>query len=237
MLITMSARLFALLLVVSGAACADEASIKKAVESKLQGTKVESVSKAPMPGWYEVTFDGQMIYVDADAKFIMAGSLIDLNSMQNLTEERKRKMSAVKWDTLPLDLAVKTVKGNGKRQLAYFADPNCGYCKQFEKDLAQVNDLTVYLFLFPILTPNSTDKAKAVWCSKDRSKAWNDMIHHGQNPMNPGTCDTPIERIAQLAKKLGVTGTPSLYFQNGQKVGGAVPLAQLEKLLDSGGPQ
>ena len=207
-----------------------EAIIKRTLESRLSGTKIEAVAKTPYLGLYEVRLDGEILYTDEKLNYIFSGNIIDAKSMQNLTEKRLRELTAVKWENLPLDAAVKTVRGNGKRTLAVFSDPNCPYCKRFEKDLAKVDDVTIYTFLYPILSQDSHEKANAVWCSADKSKAWSELMLNGTVPA-AAHCDTPIEKNLALGRKYRVTGTPTLIFANGERVPGAIPQAQLEKLL------
>jgi thiol:disulfide interchange protein DsbC len=211
-----------------------EAIIKRTLEGRLGGVKVDAVAKTPYLGLYEVRMDSEIIYTDEKMNYIFSGNIIDAKNMQNLTEKRLRDLSSIKWDNLPLDTAVKTVRGNGKRVLAVFSDPNCPYCKRFEKDLARINDITVYTFLYPILSQDSTDKSKAVWCSADKSKAWNDLMVNGTAPA-AARCDTPIEKNLELGRKHRVSGTPTLFFANGERVSGAVPQDQLEKLLADNG--
>jgi len=215
----------------SGAVHANEALVKKAVEAKLEGAKIDSVTKTPYLGLYEVRFEGQLVYTDEKVSYIFAGNIIDGKTMQNLTQERLRKLSVIKFSDLPLEQSVKIVRGNGRREIAYFSDPNCGYCKRFEKDLASMTDITVYTFLYPILSPDSVAKAKAVWCSSDRVKTWNDMMLNGITPAGNGTCDTPIEKTLALGQKLNVTGTPTIFLKSGERIPGAIPVAQLEKAL------
>ena len=207
-----------------------EAIIKRTLEGRLGGVKVDAVAKTPYLGLYEVRLDNEILYTDEKMNYIFSGNIIDGKSMQNLTEKRVRELTAIKWENLPLDAAVKTVRGNGKRMLAVFSDPNCPYCKRFEKDLANVDDITIYTFLYPILSEDSNVKAKAVWCSADRSKAWSALMLNGTVPA-AARCDTPIENNLALARKYHITGTPTLVFANGERVPGAIPQAQLEKLL------
>ena len=207
-----------------------EAIIKRTLEGRLGGVKVDAVAKTPYLGLYEVRLDNEILYTDEKMNYIFSGNIIDGKSMQNLTEKRVRELTAIKWENLPLDAAVKTVRGNGKRMLAVFSDPNCPYCKRFEKDLANVDDITIYTFLYPILSEDSNVKAKAVWCSADRSKAWSALMLNGTVPA-AARCDTPIENNLALARKYHITGTPTLVFANGERVPGAIPQAQLEKLF------
>jgi thiol:disulfide interchange protein DsbC len=211
-----------------------EAVIKRAIESRLSGAKVDAVTKTPYLGLYEVRMENEIIYTDEKISYIFTGNIIDARNMQNLTEKRLRDLTAIKWESLPLDTAVKTVRGNGKRTLAVFSDPNCPYCKRFEKDLAKINDITIYTFLYPILSQDSRDKSKGVWCSADRSKAWNDLMLEGTAPAT-ARCDTPIEKTLELGRKYRINGTPTLVFANGERVPGAIPQAQLEKLLAENG--
>lgn len=208
----------------------NEAIIKRTVESRLGGVKVEAVAKTPYLGLYEVRLDGEILYTDEKINYIFSGNIIDAKSMQNITEKRLRDLTAIKWENLPLDAAVKTVRGNGKRTLAVFSDPNCPYCKRFEKDLAKVDDVTIYTFLYPILSQDSHEKSKAVWCSADKSKAWSDLMLNGTAPA-VARCDTPIDKNVELGRKYRVTGTPTLVFANGERVPGAIPVEQIEKLL------
>ena len=155
------------------AATAQEASIRKNIAERLpQLPKIDEISKAPLPGLYEIRVNGtDIFYTDAEANYLIQGNLIDLRQRRNLTEERLEKLTAVSFDALPLKDAFTVVRGNGKRKLAVFEDPNCGYCKRFERDLEKVNNVTVYTFLYPILSPDSTEKSKHIWCAKDKAKA------------------------------------------------------------------
>lgn len=222
-----------MILLIPGATAASEAAVKQAMQKKYPGVKVESVAKTPITGIYEVFAGGEVLYVDENVNYMIAqGRLIDVARSTDLTDERLRILTAVKFDQLPLDLAFRMVKGNGKRRLAYFADPNCPYCKRLDQELAKVTDVTVYLFLYPILSQDSYEKAKAVWCSKDRVKVWNDWMLNGNAPATPGSCDTPIEKILAFGRQKGIRGTPTLFFANGQRVTGTIPADQLGKLLD-----
>jgi thiol:disulfide interchange protein DsbC len=207
-----------------------EAVIKRTIEGRLGGVKVDAVNKTAYLGLYEVRVESEILYTDEKMNYIFSGNILDGKTMQNLTEKRQRELSAIKWENLPLDAAVKTVRGNGKRTLAVFSDPNCPYCKRFEKDLAKVNDVTVYTFLYPILSQDSLEKSKAVWCAADKSKAWNELMLNGSVP-GPAQCDTPIEKVLALGRKYRVNGTPTLIFANGERVPGAIPQDKVEKML------
>jgi thiol:disulfide interchange protein DsbC len=217
----------------SAVAGASEAAVKAALLKKYPDVPVESVTKTPLPGIYEVFSNGQMIYTDENAAYLFVNAnLIDTEKKANLTEERMSKLTAIRFDQLPLNLAVKKVKGKGTRKLAYFGDPNCGYCKKFEQDLTKINDVTIYVFLYPVLGPDSVEKAKSIWCSKDKVKAWDNQLVNGVAPTAPGTCDTTaIEKTLAFGKQKNISGTPTMFFVDGQRVPGAIPLEMIEQRL------
>jgi thiol:disulfide interchange protein DsbC len=211
---------------------ADEADIKKAMEAKL-GAKVESVAKSGYLGLYEVYSEGNILYTDEKmTAFIAGGQLIDGKTMKNVTEERMRKLTAIKFSELPLDRAIKQVRGDGKRVLATFEDPNCGYCKRLAKDLLKLDNVTIYTFLYPILSEDSIRKSKQIWCSADRAKAWNDWMVEGRAPAGKDDCDTAaITKNQEYGRRLGISGTPTMFFADGERVPGAMPLAKIEQKL------
>ena len=212
-----------LLLVAAQTAPAQEPAIKKAFESRFTNSKVDSVTKTPFAGLYEVRIDNQLFYTDEKVSYIMVGELIDAKTKQNHTEERMQKLSAIKFDDLPFNQAIKIVRGNGRRHLAIFEDPNCSFCKRFEQDLARLDDVTVYVFLYPILSQNSVDKSKAVWCSADRAKAWSDIMLGGNASALAVTrnCDNPVDKNLELGRKMRIDGTPTTFLPNGQRIVGA----------------
>lgn len=221
----------ALLLVGALEASADEVDIRKAVESRL-GAKVESVSKSGYLGLYEVFADGNIVYTDEKATAFVFGPLVDGKSMKNVTEERMRKLSAIKFGELPFDRAIKQVRGDGRRQIATFEDPNCGYCKRLAKDLQKLDNVTVYTFLYPILSEDSVRKSKQIWCSADRAKAWSDWMVDGKAPSGRDDCDTAaIVRNQEYGRRLNISGTPTIFFADGERVPGAMPLAKIEQRL------
>ncbi len=218
----------------SGLAQASEAEVRKNMQARYPGIPVESVMRTPMPGIYEVFANGIIIYTDEKVEYIIAeGRLVDAKTRVDLTAERLRKLQAIPFSSLPLNQSFTMVRGNGKRKVAYFADPNCGYCKRFEQELLSVNDITVHVFLYPILSQDSSDKSRAVWCSKDRAKAWNDWMQKGVAPTAAGNCDSPIDKIVQFGREKGINGTPTLIFADGSRVPGMIPAAELSKLLDA----
>lgn len=222
----------AVLLAASFAVNADEAELRKALENKM-GTKVESIAKAGFLGLYEVFADGNIYYTDEKMTAILVGGqLIDAKSMRNVTEERMRKLTAIRFSDLPLDRAVKQVRGDGKRVLATFEDPNCGYCKRLAKDLQKLDNVTVYTFLYPILSEDSLRKSRQIWCTADRAKAWNDWMIDGKAPAGREDCDTSaVTKNQEFGRKLNIQGTPTIFFADGERVPGAVPLARIEQKL------
>jgi len=216
---------------------ADEAKIRQAVEAKLGGVRVDGVQATPIPGVFEVRFQSregpQIIYSDAQGAYFFTGQLIDARSDRNLTEERLRKLTAIEFNSLPLDLAVKIQRGNGKRALAMFTDPYCPYCRQLEQALLQIDDITVYVFMYPVIRPAAADHSRAVWCSKDRAKAWLELAvgDKPKVPAAPATCANPVDKVLELGRSLRINGTPTLFFADGERASG-MPLAQLRAKLD-----
>jgi thiol:disulfide interchange protein DsbC len=215
---------------------ADDAKIRKVVESKLGGVKIEGIQPGPL-GLYEVRFKGpngmQVVYTDANATHIFLGKIYDAANDRDLTEERLRKLNAIKFESLPLEQAVKIQRGDGKRVLAMFSDPFCPACRQFEQTLQQVNDVTIYVFMFPVIRPELADQSKAVWCSPDRAKAWIDVALRGKPPAAKPSCTNPVEKNLELGKSLGVNSTPTLIFGNGERIAGGLRIADLTEILDN----
>lgn len=209
-----------------------EATLRKNLGERLpQFQKIDEVSKTPVPGLYEVRIGNDLFYSDAEGNYLIQGEMLDTRQKRNITRERLDKLTAIAFDSLPLKDAFTLVRGNGKRKLAIFEDPNCGYCKHFERDLQKVDNITVYIFLYPILGNDSAEKSRAIWCAKDKGRAWLDWMVRDQLPMGGG-CDTAaLSRNMELGKKHRVTGTPTLVFEDGTRVPGAIPAAQVEKLL------
>jgi thiol:disulfide interchange protein DsbC len=220
---------------------ANEAAIRRSLEPKLNGVKIDGVQPSPIPGLFEVRFrtaEGvRIVYTDADGTHVVQGNILELRSGRDLTGERMRKLSAIKFESLPLDQAVKIQRGNGKRTLVMFSDPYCPACKQFEQQLQQLNDITVYVFMYPVIRPENADHSKAVWCASDRAKAWLDLALRGRRPAVSAACDSPVDKVVQLGRTLGVNSTPTLFFVNGERVAGGLPADDLAELLEAAGPQ
>ncbi len=225
--------LSALILCSAATATAGEAEIRKNLAEKIpQFANIDEVRKAPMPGLWEVRVNGvDIFYTDEQGSYLIQGSLIDVKARRNLTEERVEKLSQVEFDKLPLKDAFKIVRGNGKRRLAVFEDPNCGYCKQFERDLVKVDNVTVYLFLYPVLGADSHAKSRDIWCGKDKAKVWSDWMLSGTKPQSIECDTTAIQRNVEFGRKHHITGTPTLIFADGTRTPGAIPAAEVEKRL------
>ncbi|TMH53604.1 MAG: DsbC family protein [Betaproteobacteria bacterium] len=214
----------------------EAAAVKKLLEEKFPGAAVTSVSKSPYFGLYEAQFDDRIVYTDAKVTYVLVGAIYDASTKQNLTEARQRELNRVAWDSLPLDLAFKRVKGKGTRKFAVFSDPDCPFCKRIENDLKRLDDVTIYTFLFPIdqLHPDASRKSALIWCAPDRAKAWDAFFEGGTLPDNKGECATPIKDTALLGTRLRVAATPTLVFADGSVMPGALPLAQLESEINKG---
>ena len=237
MLIRSISRLaFALSLSLSlaGPVLAQEALIRKNLAERMPDfPKIDEVSKTPIPGLWEVRIGSELLYTDDQGNHIIQGSLFDTKAKVNLTDKRIEKLTAIDFDQLPLKDAMVVKQGTGARKLAVFADPNCGYCKRFERDLLAVKDVTIYTFLYPVLGPDSNDKSRSIWCSKDAMKTWRAWMIDGVTPpKTTGACDTAaIERNSAFGRKYRINGTPAVLFEDGKRVPGAMPAADVEKRL------
>lgn len=211
---------------------AQEADIRKALAERIpQMDKIDEVRPTPMKGLFEVRIGTDLFYTDAKGNYVIQGELIDTKARRNLTEDRIAKLTAVDFAALPLKDAFTIVRGDGKRKVAVFEDPNCGYCKRFERDMQNVDNVTVYLFLYPILSPDSAEKSRNIWCSKDRVAAWQDMMVRDKT-VPAASCDTSaIQRNLAFGRQYKITGTPTLIFANGTRVPGAIGSADVEKRL------
>ncbi len=219
----------------SFSAFADEADIRKNLMERLpQLGKIDEINKSPIPGLFEVRANGtEIFYTDALGNFLLQGDLIDTKEKRNLTEERINKLTALAFADLPMKDAFTIVRGNGKRKIAVFEDPNCGYCKRFERDLQKVDNVTISMFLYPILSADSAEKSRNIWCAKDKNKAWMDWMVRDVSPAPAlPKCDaTALMRNVELGKKHKITGTPTLIFADGTRVPGAINAEQVEKYL------
>lgn len=212
---------------------ADEASLKAAIEAAYPKFKVESITKTPYGGLYEVFMGGQIVYTDEKLTFLIAeGHLVDPKTKKDVTGERLEELTKVDFNSLPLDQAIKIVKGNGSRKLVVFSDVDCPYCKRLERnELSHITDVTIYTFLYPLqqLHPDAPAKSKSIWCAANRPKAWQDWILNEKLPATTGNCEVPLEQVGDLARKFGVTSTPTMFFADGKRMLGAQPYKEIEK--------
>ena len=240
-MVTMRLLAAAALLAATFSAAADEAAVRRMVQEQMRrGGTIESVQKTPWGDLYEVVVrgrDGALIYyVDSRATVIITGSVIDAKTGRNLTEERQRRLDAVKWESLPLQWAITTVRGSGRRKIAILSDPNCPYCKRLEEGLATLDDITVHILPYAILSPASVRQAKAVWCAKDRAKSWDDLMFRRIEPRAAPDCDTPVEKLVEIGRRMGATATPTWFLESGERYSGALPLDEVRRLLDATSP-
>ena len=211
-----------------------EQQIKTEIQKKLgANAKVKSVSPAPVSGLYEVLVGNDIFYTDISGKYLIQGEIIELATGKNITEQRQADLNRIKWSDLNSANAIKYVRGNGNRQLAVFSDPNCGYCKRLEKSLQQLDNVTIYTYLIPILSPDSAQKSKQIWCSSDPYKTYIDWMINGIAPSGKGECGTPLDKNMAFAKTYGITGTPTLFFADGSRFPGAVQITDIEKKFNS----
>lgn len=209
---------------------AEAQSVKAKLEQRFPGAQIANVAKTAILGLYEAQFEDKMIYTDATVKYVFVGSIYDTTSKTNLTEQKLRQLNRIPFDSLPLDLAFVRVKGDGSRKLAIFSDADCPFCAQLEKTLHDVDNVTIYTFLYPIdqLHPDAARKSKMIWCAADKVAAWNEFFVNGSLPDNPGDCPNPLVATSELGNKLRVTATPTLVFADGSMVPGALPRDRLE---------
>jgi len=227
-----------MLVALSTAAMADEAAVRMLIQSRIGAdARIEQIERVPGSSLYEVAIRGpngpQLFYVDERARLIVVGQVLDGRTGRNLTEERLRKLNAIDWASLPFGDAITTKRGNGRRKIAVFSDPNCPYCKRFEKDLAELDDIAVHIFLYPVIRPESIPLTKSVWCSADRAKAWNDLMLRDITPTASPDCETPVEKLVALGRKLGASSTPTWFVETGERFSGAIPLEDTRRILDA----
>ena len=208
------------------------------VRSELQkkigpNTKIKSVSQSPISGLYEVLVGNEVFYTDVNSKYLIQGEIIEIATGKNITEQKQADLNRIKWTELNLSNALKAVRGNGSRQLAIFSDPNCGYCKRLEKSLQQLDNVTVYTFLIPILSADSAQKSKQIWCAADPQKAYVDWMINGITPSGKSDCSTPLDKNMAFAITYGITGTPTIFFTDGSRFPGAVQITDIEKKFSS----
>lgn len=225
---------FALALAFPGLASSDETLVRYLFMQRFPGVQVENVARAPVPGLFEVYAGGRIWYVDESVNYVLQGSLADARSRRNLTEERLQRLAAVPVDSLPLDLAIKIVRGNGSRRIAVFEDPECQACRQLERELVRLNDITEYVFLLPLETlhPGTTRTASRIWCAGNQAEAWEWAVLQGGRLEGAEDCITPFGQIAELARKYRIAATPTMIFADGSRIAGELSADRVEQALD-----
>lgn len=207
-----------------------ETQIRNDLQKKIgANTKIKSVIASPISGVYEVLVGNEVFYTDANSKYLIQGEIIEIATGKNITEQRQSDLNRIKWADLSQANAIKMVRGNGSRQLAVFSDPNCGYCKRLEKSMQQLDNVTIYTYLIPILSPDSAQKSKQMWCAQDPQKAYTDWMINGITPSGKAECANPLDKNMAFAKTYGITGTPTLFFTDGSRFPGAVQITDIEK--------
>ncbi|MGO9446152.1 MAG: DsbC family protein [Thiobacillaceae bacterium] len=222
-----------LMLIASFSAQADEALIRKNLAERFPKIQINQINPSPLADIYEVWAGGKLFYVDKNGDYILLGPLLNVRSQTNISQKRLEELQAIKFDDLPLNKAIKIVKGNGERMLAIFSDPECPYCKRLERELDQINNLTVYIFMYPLQTihPHSVAIAEQIWCSSDRGQSWEQHMRDGTEPKPALTCDNPVADLIALGNKIGIDGTPTLIFHNGKRESGTLSSSEIEHLL------
>jgi len=211
-----------------------EQQIRSDLQKKIgSNTKIKSVSLSPIPGIYEVLVGNEVFYTDANSKYLIQGEIIEIATGKNITEQKQADLNRIKWSELNPANALKVVRGNGIRQLAVFSDPNCGYCKRLDKSLQQLDNVTIYTYLIPILSPDSSLKSKQIWCSADPQKTYIDWMINGVTPSGKSDCTTPLDKNMAFAKTYSITGTPTIFFTDGSRFPGAVQITDIEKKFSS----
>ena len=233
-LISIIALACSLTLIAGTANAQSEQQVRTELQKKIgANAKIKSVSPSPIPGIYEVLVGNDVFYTDANSKYLIQGEIMEIATGKNITEQKQADLNRIKWSELTPSNALKAVRGNGSRQLAIFSDPNCGYCKRLEKSLQQLDNVTIYTYLIPILSPDSAQKSKQIWCSADPQKAYIDWMINGIAPSGKSDCTTPLDKNMAFAKTYGITGTPTIFFTDGSRFPGAVQITDIEKKFNS----
>jgi thiol:disulfide interchange protein DsbC len=224
----------ACMLMAAAGAFADEATIRKNLGERLPNfPQIDEISKTPIPGIYELRVGNEVLYTDEQGQYVIEGNVIDTKTRVNLTEARIAKLTQIDFSSLPLKDAILIKQGTGARKLVVFGDPNCGYCKKLERDLVALKDVSIYTFLYPILGPDSSVKARDIWCAREPGKVWRSWMVDGATPPKAmGSCNTAaLERNLALGDRHRVRGTPAVVFEDGSRAPGAIPADQLENRL------
>lgn len=221
---------------ICGQAMAQEAAIRKNISTRFPNfPAINEVKKTSVKGLYEVRAGTEIYYSDSSADYFFRGEMLDTKTGVNITRERIEKLTAIQFSALPLQDAIVWSHGDGSRKLVVFSDPNCTFCKKFEPELKQLKNVTVYTFPYPILSPDSEQKSRTIWCAKDRAKTWEGWMLKGTVPeVENGSCEaTAVERNLALGQRLRISGTPTIVFEDGRRIAGMLQLAELEIKLQA----
>ena len=213
------------------------AKIRATLHESIPELQVKGLHKSPLPGLYELDVGSELLYTNETGSLIFAGRIVDTKTRQDLSAAAWNELNAIDFNALPFDLAIKTVRGDGSRKLAVFADPLCPYCRQLEQEMQGVTNITIYTFLFPLETlhPGASIKSVNIWCSKDRSGTWAKWMLQKTEPENSRCVGAPIDKLEALGQKLNVDSTPTLFTADGKRTRGAIKHNEIESLLASAG--
>lgn len=212
------------------------AEIKSRLQTLYPATEFTRVQSSRIKGVFEVVMGKNIAYTDSDGRYLIFGHLFDMSQQRDLTAELMESLNRIDIKTLPIVDAIKTVHGNGERSLFVFSDPDCPYCRKLEEELSNLDDVTIYTFLYPIneLHPEATHKSRLVWCADDRATAWADLMINRQLPQSADDCQNPIDQNVALARRLGIDATPTMILGDGSMVQGAILVSEIEALLAKG---
>jgi thiol:disulfide interchange protein DsbC len=216
------------------------ATLQKTLTARFPDIKVEKVGPSILPGIYEIVTPTEIVYSDASGDHLILGQIMDVKTRENLTQQRWNEINKMDFKALPFDQAIKLVKGQGKRKLAIFEDPFCPYCQELEHTLHSLDDVTIYIFLYPLegLHPGASKAARDIWCAKDPAAAWSDWMLNKKAPADLAECKrAPLEPVAALGERLRINSTPTMFFPDGSRIPGAITLEKLENKIAATNPR
>lgn len=214
---------------------ADQKTLENNLKKQFPGLPAKILGTTPIPNMYEIQVGDNIIYTDENARYFFVGSLVDFKNKENLTAKTEKQLNKIDVSILPLDQAIKYVKGNGERVLYVFSDPDCPYCKKLEENMTSIDNVTVYLFLYPLknLHANAETIAKQIWCSSNRYEAWEDYMILKEAPSASPTCSNPVAKNIALGNSLNISGTPTLFLADGTRIAGTPTTEHLKSILDT----
>jgi thiol:disulfide interchange protein DsbC len=205
--------------------------IRAGASRLLDGLEIEKLSPTDHANLVEILTPSGIFYTDMQGSFVIFGAaVVDAGSKENLTAKAWDGYGTFRFEDLPFKDAVKTVRGNGSRVMVTLEDPNCGFCRKLMTELQKVDNVTIYTFLVPILSKDSHEKVKGIWCAPDRAQAWQGLMTGGAAPA-AATCETPTERNLVLYRKLRASGTPAMLFPGNKRISGYATADRIEAKL------